>query len=176
MFVSSSNEKLNLFVPSGNEKLNFVNSNSMMNIFNTHTTRMYYVPTVYYWVDNDNIFDNVKIELTKQYIESKSSFYKNIRRNKDKFVEKTPDYVEYKSNLIRLTLLDYAHSSPNGKGKDLLENIIKKWIENPRLKQKTKELIYHRSIKNITKYEKTINNIEEIMMLINLQILENYYE
>ena len=38
-----------------------------------------------------------------------------------------------------------------------------------------KEYIYERTIHKITVHEKDINNIEDILMLINLRILENYY-
>jgi hypothetical protein len=136
-------------------------------------TRMYYVPTVYYWVDN--IHEGVKLELNEKYNQTKKIFYDTIDRFK-KSTEKTSEYIEYKSLLIRLILLDYAHFTPNGKGIDLLENIINKWKDNTMIKPKTKDMIYIRSITNILKYEKIINNIEEIMMLINLQILENYYK
>jgi len=139
---------------------------------------MYYVPTVYYWLDeNKNMYKNVKSELTEQFKNNKKIFYENLDRyKKSHLLEKTPEYNEYKSNLIRLILLDYAHYFPDNKGKDLLKSIVDKWNDNKMIKTKVKEMIYSRTISNIVKYEKIINNIEEIMMLINLQILENFYE
>jgi len=149
-----------------------------MNNNYTKLTKMYYVPTVYYWLDADNIYHGVKTELNSKFTQNKKIFYDKLKstHNEERIVEKTLEYIEYKSVLIRLILLDYAHFTPNGKGKDLLSNIIEKWNENSNIKLKIKEMIYNRTIANILKYEKIINNIEEIMMLINLQILENYYE
>ena len=53
----------------------------------------------------------------------------NMNRTKESItgqtiLEKTTEYNEYKSNLIRLILLDHAHFSPNEKGKKLLFNIM----------------------------------------------------
>jgi hypothetical protein len=145
-----------------------------MDIFHKHAIKMYYVPNVYYWVDNDNIYKEVKSELYRQYEESKLILHRNIKNNK--LIEKTPDYIQYKSNLIRLILVEFAHDFPNKKGKDLLSKIFDKWNEKISIKLKIREMIYNRTIDNITKNEKIINNIEEIMMLINLKMLENYYE
>ena len=56
----------------------------------------------------------------------------------------------------------------------MLESIFKKWNENKDIKEKVRTTIFERTINKISKYEKVINNIEEIMMLISLNILENY--
>jgi hypothetical protein len=142
-------------------------------MININLTMMYYVPPTYYWVD-DNIYQTVYKQL-KQNLESNKIIYNRyIKQIKQKVIEKGSEYVEYKSNLIRLILLNYAHTNPNGKGKDLLENIFKKWNENKNIREKIRETIFERTINKITKYEKVINNIEEIMMLISLNILENY--
>jgi hypothetical protein len=77
--------------------------------------------------------------------------------------------------LIRLIIVDYVHFFPDKKGKDLLDSIFSKWEKTENINIKTKQIIYERTISNIIKYEKVINNIEEIMMYISLQILENYY-
>lgn len=146
-----------------------------MNNNYTKLTKMYYVPTVYYWLDADDIYHGVKTELSDKFTQNRKIFYDKMKSTEHR-IEKTSEYIEYKSVLIRLILLDYAHFTPNGKGKDLLSNIIEKWNQNSNIKSKIKEMIYNRTIANILKYEKIINNIEEIMMLINLQILENYYE
>ena len=105
---------------------------------------------------------------------NKNIYISYIKKIKDNIIEKGSEYIEYKSNLIRLILLNYAHTNPNGKGKDLLENIFKKWNENKDIKEKVRTTIFERTINKIRKYEKVINNIEEIMMLISLNILENY--
>jgi len=133
----------------------------------------YYVPPVYYWIDND-IYTHVYQQLEQMLITNKTIYSRFIKDIKFPVIEKGSEYIEYKSNLIRLILLNYAHTNPNGKGKDLLESIFKKWNENKNIREKEKSLIFERTIMNITKYEKNINNIEEIMMLINLNILENY--
>jgi hypothetical protein len=71
---------------------------------------------------------------------------------------------------IKETIKDVMRDRPYSVGVEYAPN------ENRNIKPKIKEMIYNRTITNILKYEKIINNIEEIMMLINLQILENYYE
>ena len=91
-------------------------------------------------------------------------------------IEKSPEYIQYKSNLIRLILIDYAHFYPNGIGKELLDKIIDKWNLNKSISDNKKKIIYERTISNIIAYEKIINNIEEIMMLISIHILEYFYE
>ena len=145
----------------------------MMKII-TVLNKMYYVPPTYYWIDK-NIYDNVKIELLKRLEINKKIYYDNLKTTyKNNLIEKGPEYIEYKSNLIKTILLDYAHNNPNKRGKDLLDSIFDKWNQNKMIKEKTKIIVYERTINNITKYEKVINNIEEIMMLISLNILENY--
>jgi hypothetical protein len=140
----------------------------------TVLNKMYYVPPTYYWIDK-NIYDNVKVELLKRLEINKKIYYDNLKTtNKNNLIEKGPEYIEYKSNLIKTILLEYAHNNPNRRGKDLLDSIFDKWNQNKMIKEKTRIIVYERTINNITKYEKVINNIEEIMMLISLNILENY--
>ena len=147
--------------------------------------KMYYVPVVYYWINNDNIYKNVNLELKDSLEINKKKFYETHNRlqkslssdNKHVLlIEKTAEYIEYKSNLIRLILIDYAHYYPDGTGKELLEKIFEKWETNKNISEKRKKFIYERTIDNIVSYEKTINNIEEILMSISIQILEYYYE
>jgi len=122
-----------------------------MNYDTPKLTKMYYVPPAYYWINN--IYNEVKSELYTQYVESKN-----------------------KSNLIRIILIDFAHFHPNKTGKDLILNIFDKWNQNKKIKQNNCDLEYNQIISNIIKNEKVINNIEEILILIDLEILENYYE
>jgi len=137
-------------------------------------TKMYYVPPVYYWI-NDDIYDNIKAEFKKRLEINKKVYYEYVKtEQKNNLIEKGSEYINYKSNLIRIILLEYAHTNPDGKSKDLLNSIFDKWNQNKTIKDKTKISVYERTINNITKYEKVINNIEEIMMLISLNILENY--
>jgi hypothetical protein len=140
---------------------------------NINLTMMYYVPPTYYWVDND-IYQTVYNQIEQNLESNKIIYDRYVKQIKQKVIEKGSEYIEYKSNLIRLILLNYAHTNPNGKGKDLLENIFNKWNENKNIREKIRKTIFERSINKITKYEKVINNIEEIMMLISLNILENY--
>ncbi len=91
-------------------------------------------------------------------------------------IEKTIEYEEYKSMLIRLILMKYAHEKPNCRGSELMKDIMDKWLNNKDLTNKYKNTMYERTIDNITKYEEEINNIEEILMMVSLQILENYYD
>jgi hypothetical protein len=140
---------------------------------NIKLTKMYYLPPTYYWINN-NIYENVYHQLEEKMTSNKNIYISYIKKIKDNIIEKGSEYIEYKSNLIRLILLNYAHTNPNGKGKDLLESIFKKWNENKDIKEKVRTTIFERTINKISKYEKVINNIEEIMMLISLNILENY--
>lgn len=142
-----------------------------MNTINLN--KMYYVPPVYYWIDN-NIYDNVYNQLEEKLKTNKIIYERYIKQIDTPVMEKTSEYTDYKSNLIKLILVKYAHHNPNNRGKDLLENIFKKWTENKNIREKIKISTFERTINKITKYEKHINNIEDIMMLINLNILENY--
>lgn len=135
--------------------------------------KMYYLPPTYYWV-SDQLYDNVYHQLMTQLKNNKIIYNRYVKQINTNVIEKGEEYIDYKSNLIRLILLNYAHTNPNGKGKDLLESIFKKWNENNNIREKVRKIIFDRTIGKITKYEKNINNIEEIMMLINLSILENY--
>jgi hypothetical protein len=103
-------------------------------------TKMYYVPVVYYWINNDDVYKNVKLELKDSLDITKDKFYNKQSRIKQSIspsdnkhillIEKTPEYNEYKSNLIRLILIDHAHFYPDETGKKLLDKIFKKWKNN----------------------------------------------
>jgi len=136
---------------------------------------MYYIPTHYYWLDQYDVYNKIVDELSIIYNDSKEIFNRN-KKISNKLIEKTVEYNQYKSNIIRLIIFKYIHSNPNGTGKELIINIFNKWNDTKTLKQKDKELIYNRTFSNILKSEKVINNMEDIMMLINLSMLENYYE
>jgi hypothetical protein len=136
---------------------------------------MYYIPTHYYWLDQYNLYNDIKDELSINYKNTKEMYYRNRKVN-NKLIEKTSEYIEYKSNLIRQILFDYVHSNPNGTGKKLINSILNKWSEIKSIKSKDKNIIYDRTLSNILKTEKVINNMEYIMMSINLNMLENYYE
>ena len=109
-------------------------------------------------------------ELYKNYV---NKSYKEL--NVNNMIEKTNEYYEYKSALIRVILLEYAHNNSNSKGKDLLVDIFNKWMNTQKISKNKKKYLQERSIVNITKYQKDINNIEDILMLISFQILENFY-
>ena len=145
-----------------------------MNTINT-LIRMYYIPTNYYWLDQCDVYNKIVDELSIIYNDSKEMFNRN-KKISNKLIEKTVEYNQYKSNIIRLIIFKYVHSNPNGTGKELIIDILNKWNDTKTLKQKDKELIYNRTFSNILKSEKVINNMEDIMMLINLSVLENYYE
>ena len=145
-----------------------------MNTINT-LIRMYYIPTHYYWLDQCDVYNKIVDELSIIYNDSKEMFNRN-KKISNKLIEKTVEYNQYKSNIIRLIIFKYVHSNPNGTGKELIIDILNKWNDTKTLKQKDKELIYNRTFSNILKSEKVINNMEDIMMLINLSVLENYYE
>lgn len=143
---------------------------------NNKFTKMYYIPVLYYGFNNNNIYEDVTNELKKNLLRYKNNYYeKKLLHTKNNMIEKTNEYVEYKSCLIRLILIDYAYINPNNIGKDLLNSLINKWINQENVNNKIKDQIYERTIKNIIKYENSINNIEEILMIISLQIIENYY-
>ena len=139
--------------------------------------KMYYVPTYYYWLDSDNIYINIKKELVTNLNRCRQNYVNKSDKelNVNNMIEKTNEYYEYKSALIRVILLDYAHNNSNSKGKDLLVYIINKWMNNKKISKNTKKYLQERTVMNITKYQKDINNIEDILMLISLQILENFY-
>ena len=127
------------------------------------------------------MYDNAKENLQNILDKSKKYFYqKNIRQNKSNkqeydILEKTNEYNEYKSALIRVILIEHAHNYPNCNGASLVNKIMDMWTLNDKITDKIKEYIYERTIHKITVHEKDINNIEDILMLINLRILENYY-
>jgi hypothetical protein len=137
---------------------------------------MYYIPVLYYGFTDTDIYESVTSELKNNLIRYKKNYYeKKVVNTKNNMIEKTVEYVEYKSCLIRLILIDYAYANPNKLGKDLLDSLINKWINQKTTHTKIIDQIYDRAIANVIKYENTINNIEEILMLISLQILEYFY-
>jgi len=137
---------------------------------------MYYIPVMYYGLSDTDIYTNVINELKNSLIRSKNNYYDNKYLHiKNNMIEKTVEYVEYKSCLIRIILIDYAYLNPDKVGKDLLDSLIDKWKNQKNVNKKIIDQVYDRAIKNVIKYENNINNIEEILMLISLQILENFY-
>jgi hypothetical protein len=138
--------------------------------------KMYYVPTFYYWLDTDELYSTIRYELINNLHKYRKAYY-HVKNNHiiDNMIEKTDEYYIYKSALVRIILMDYAHTNSNSKGKDLLVEILNKWMNSLNISTKNKKYTYERTIINIRKYEKNINNIENILMLISLQILENYY-
>ena len=151
-----------------------------MNVDYVIFQKMYYLPVVYYWFDNLELYDNAKENLKNILAKHKKYFYqKNIRDNNKKeydILEKTEEYNEYKSAIIRVILIEHAHDYPNCNGASLINKIMDMWLKNDKISDRIKEYIYNRTINKITENEKDINNIEDILMLINLRILENYYK
>ena len=138
--------------------------------------KMYYVPAFYYWLDSDTLYMNVRNQLVNNLIKSKKRFYMSNHKNiVNNMIEKTDDYYDYKSALIRIILIDYAHNHSDLKGKDLLVNIFNKWINEPKISLLDRKDIQESTLKKITKYEKEVNNIENILMLVSIQLLENFY-
>jgi len=143
------------------------------------------VPVVYFSLGNEELYKIVRPELILNYNNFKKDYNliiknKSIETSKEScnsinLIEKTQEYLNYKSSLIRIILLDHTHTNYNDSGKILLDKIMNKWINNTSISQKIRDIIYKRTINNIMKNEKEINNLEEILMLISLQILENYY-
>ena len=153
-----------------------------MNNYTSIFEKMYYLPVIYYWLNNNSLYDNAKENLKNILNKSKKYFYQknirqNIKSNKQEYdiLEKTCEYNEYKSALIRVILIEHAHNYPNCNGASLVTKIMDVWKKNDKIKDTIKEYIYERTIHKITQREKDINNIEDILMLINLRILENYY-
>jgi hypothetical protein len=126
---------------------------------------MYYLPVIYFNINN-NEYKSITNKLKKSLSKHKIIFY-NDKNNISK-------YIDYKNDIIRLILIDHGYKNSDETGNKLLDKIIKKW-ENDDSIEEIKNLIYNRTKKNVINNEKMINNIEEIMILISLQILENYY-
>ena len=125
--------------------------------------KIYYLPVIYF---NNNDY-KITIDKLKNSLSINKIKYYNNNHNISK-------YIEYKCNIIRLILLDHGYKNSDETGNKLLDKIVEKWI-NTNFVDKIKISIYNRTKENIINNEKMINNIEEIMMLISLQILENYY-
>jgi len=125
--------------------------------------KIYYLPVIYF---NNNDY-KITIDKLKNSLSINKVKYYNNNHNISK-------YIEYKCNIIRLILLDHGYKNSDETGNKLLDKIVEKWI-NTNFVDKIKNRIYNRTKENIINNEKMINNIEEIMMLISLQILENYY-
>jgi len=136
-------------------------------------TKVYYLPTNYYWLDEASKYENVVKELEIN-MNRKKKIYQEISKTMTNLIEKTTEYKEYKSCLIRIILCVYAHTHPDGTGKQLINSMLEKWISNEKISKRIRSSVYERTVENVSKYQKEINNIEEILMLISLQILENY--
>lgn len=125
--------------------------------------KMYYLPVIYF---NNNEYKTITNKLKKSLSKHKITYYS--------YKNDISKYMDYKNNIIRLILIDHGHKNPDETGNKLLDKIIKKWI-NVDSNEEIKNTIYNRTKKDVINNEKIINNIEEIMRLISLQILENYY-
>jgi len=139
--------------------------------------KMYYLPSSYYFLEENNIYKDVFDVLVDEMEYKKDRYSKVLDRIpiKSKLIEKTVEYNEYKSSLIKIILAKYAHMNKDGTGKELIDDIMNKWNNNEKIVKKYRELKYENTITTISKYEKEINNIEKILMLFSIQILENYY-
>jgi hypothetical protein len=126
--------------------------------------KMYYLPVMYFNINNE--YKIITNKLKKSLSKHKIRYYNNKYD--------ISKYMEYKNNIIRLILIDHGYKNPDETGNKLLDKIIKKWI-NTDFVEEIKNTIYNRTKKDIINNEKIINNIEDIMRLISLQILENYY-
>lgn len=140
----------------------------------TSMSKVYYLPTNYYWLNEASKYENVIKEL-EYNMNRKKIIYQDVSKTMKDKIEKTIEYKEYKSYLIRIILCIYAHTNPDGTGKQLINNMLDKWVSNEKISKRVRTSIYDRTVENVSKYQKEINNIEEILMLISLQILENYY-
>jgi hypothetical protein len=127
--------------------------------------KMYYLPVMYF-NNKKNEYNTIKDKLKNSLSEHKLHYF-NDNHNISK-------YIKYKSNIIQLILIDHGYKNSDETGNELLDKIIKKWINTDTLEE-IKNSIYNRTKKNVINNEKMINNIEEIMILISLQMLENYY-
>jgi hypothetical protein len=127
---------------------------------------MYYVPVIYFGINNNNIYRKITNKLKNSILILKKKYYQS---------QEISNYVEYKNNLIGLILIIHGYKNPEETGNILLDKIMKKWKISDIISDNLKNKIYDQSIININNSEKTINNIEEILMIINLQILEYYY-
>jgi len=139
--------------------------------------KMYYLPSSYYFLEENNIYKDV-FDVLVDEMEYKKDRYNRVFDRitiKSKLIEKTVEYNEYKSSLIKIILAKYAHMNKDGTGKELIDDIMNKWNNNEKIVKKYRELKYENTITTISKYEKEINNIEKILMLFSIQILENYY-
>jgi hypothetical protein len=126
---------------------------------------MYYLPVIYFNINN-NEYNIIRDKLKNSLLEHKLNYY-NDNHNISK-------YIKYKNNIIQLILIDHGYKNSDETGNKLLDKIIKKWIYINSLGE-IKNSIYNRTKKNVINNEKMVNNIEEIMILVSLQMLENYY-
>lgn len=133
--------------------------------------KMYYLPSSYYFLEENDIYKDV-FDVLVDEMEYKKNTYDRI---KIKLSEKTVEYNEYKSSIIKVILAKYAHINKDGTGKELIDDIMNKWNNNEKILKKYRDLKYENTVTTISKYEKEINNIEKILMLFSIQILENYY-
>jgi DNA-directed RNA polymerase subunit K/omega len=116
---------------------------------------MYYLPPFYYWIDN-KIYNNVYSQLEELLEEHKINYNRLLENNREPLIEKGSEYTSYKSDLIRLILLKYAHENPDKRGKDLLDDLFEKWNENKNIRERIKKTVFERTMTKITKYEKAL--------------------
>jgi len=134
---------------------------------------MYYIPSAYYFLEENNIYNDIITVIEKDLEYNK--FIHDRKIIDKKLVEKTPEYIKYKSCLIKVILAKYTHANKDVEGKVLIDDIMNKWNNNEKISKKYRELKFELTKTRISKYEKEINNIEKILMLSCLEILENYY-
>jgi hypothetical protein len=134
---------------------------------------MYYIPSAYYFLEENNIYKDIITVIEKDLEYNK--FIHDRKTIDKKLVEKTPEYIKYKSCLIKVILAKYTHTNKDVEGKVLIDDIMNKWNNNEKISKKYRELKFELTKTRISKYEKEINNIEKILMLSCLEILENYY-
>jgi hypothetical protein len=139
--------------------------------------KMYYIPTSYYFLGEyeHNLYNDVLQVMINDMKYKKRMYERKIKLDEYKFVEKTTEYNEYKSCLIKVILAQYAPLNKDVESKKLIDDIMNKWNNNEKISKKYRELKFELSKTTISKYEREINNIEKILMLTSLEILENYY-
>jgi len=88
-------------------------------------SKVYYLPTNYYWLDESTKYENVLREL-EHNMSIKKRIYEELTKKMYGVIEKTDEYKEYKSYLIRIILCKYAHNNPDRTGKELINEILDK--------------------------------------------------
>ena len=97
--------------------------------------KMYYLPSSYYFLEENNIYKDVFDVLVDEMEYKKDRYIRVFDRItiKSKLIEKTVEYNEYKSSLIKIILAKYAHMNKDGTGKELIDDIMNKWTNNEKI-------------------------------------------